>query len=156
MRIVAVDDEFMALDNLRLALEDMNRDDEMSFFQRADERYKAAIHIEYMQDTWPLNFDGEIETESAMTIDISAGGCAMYLGRHFDVGEIIQLDLPRVGTTAEGRALHRVTSVVCWQREAPRGSIYRMICGIQFRFGDPSEKEKVVAYIKNLKTIYKL
>ena len=129
--------------------------EQRQFFQRADERVKVTLRVEYSQETWALNADGEIPKEDGMSLDISAGGAAIFMNRHFDVGEIVELNLPRVGTSERGQALTEV-GTVCWVREAPRGSMYRMLCGLQFRFGDPTEKEQLQGYLSNVKEKYKL
>jgi hypothetical protein len=130
--------------------------EQRQFFQRADERIKVALKVEYMQDTWELNDEGGIDKEDGMSLDISAGGAAIYLNRHFDIGEVCEVTLPRIGTAPEGRAIENIVSAVCWIREAPKGSLYRMICGLQFRFADGSERERVQAYVSNVKKKYKL
>ena len=129
--------------------------EQRQFFQRADERVKVTLRVEYSQDTWPLNADGEIPKEDGMSLDVSAGGAAIFMNRRFDVGEIVELNLPRVGTSAKGQALVEIGNV-CWVREAPKGSMYRLLCGLQFRFGDPSEKEQLQDYLANVKEKYKL
>jgi hypothetical protein len=130
--------------------------EQRQFFKRADERLKVALRVQYMQDTWPLNDEGKIEKEDGMTLDISAGGAAIYLNRRFDIGEVCELSLPRIGTTPEGKAIDEIVAAVCWSREAPKGSLYRHICGIQFRFGDGAERERLQEYVANVKKKYKL
>jgi hypothetical protein len=130
--------------------------EQRQFFQRADERLKVALRVEYMQETWPLNDDGEIEKEEGMSLDISAGGAAIYLNRRFDVGEVCELSLPRIGTSADGRAIKDIVGAVCWLREAPKGSLYRNICGLQFRFSNDEDRERLKAYVANVKAKYKL
>jgi hypothetical protein len=66
------------------------------------------------------------------------------------------LSLPRVGTDPAGQAIEDTVAVVCWMRQAPKGSVYRQICGVQFRFGDGSEREQMQAYVSNVKAKYKL
>lgn len=129
--------------------------EQRQFFKRADERLKVALGIEYVQDTWPVNYDGIIEKEEGMSLDISAGGLALYLNRVFNVGEICEVTLPNIGTTREGKGCDLV-AVVCWMREAPKGSIYRNICGLQFRYGDDDEREYVKKYLSYLKKKYRL
>lgn len=46
---------------------------------------KVALPVKYMQDTWALNSDGEIDQELGETMDISNGGLAIYMNRWFDV-----------------------------------------------------------------------
>lgn len=130
--------------------------EQRQFFQRADERVKVALPIRYKQETWEPNEDGEIETEGGMTLDISAGGMAAFMNDRFEVGEICELSLPNVGVEPEGRGIADIVSVVCWMREAPKGSIYRNVCGFQFRFADGSEKERAQEYVAHVKKKYKL
>ena len=129
--------------------------EQRQFFQRADERVKVTLRVEYSQDTWALNENGEIPKEDGMSLDVSAGGAAIFMNRRFDVGEIVELNLPRVGTSERGQALTEIGNV-CWVREAPKGSMYRLLCGLQFRFGDPAEKEQLQGYLANVKEKYKL
>ncbi|MGN1334403.1 MAG: PilZ domain-containing protein [Anaerovoracaceae bacterium] len=130
--------------------------EQRQFFQRADERVKVTLKVEYHQETWPLNDEGVIENEEGMTLDISAGGAALYLNRRFDVGEVCTLALPRIGTSEKGKAVEDLVGAVCWMREAPRGSLYRNICGLQFRFAGADDKKVVSNYIQNVKEKYKL
>lgn len=129
--------------------------EQRQFFQRSDERVKVTMRIEYMQSTWPANVDGEIVKEDAMSLDISGGGLAMYLNRRFQVGEICEIDLPNFGTSEEGRGLKGIISTACWNREAPKGSIYRNICGLQFKLSD-EEKKHLNEYIDFMKKKYRL
>lgn len=130
--------------------------EQRQFFQRADERLKVTLKVEYKQETWEVNENGEIPKEEGMSLDISAGGAAIYLNRRFDVGEICEISLPRIGTTEKGKALVDLVGTVCWLREAPKGSLYRNLCGFQFRFADPSEKQRLQAYLENVKDKYRL
>ena len=125
------------------------------FFRRTDERLKVALGISYMQDTWPVNYDGIIEKEKGMSLDISAGGLALYLNRLFNVGEICQVTLPNIGTAEEGQGRDLV-AVVCWNRQAPKGSVYKNICGLQFRYEDEREREHVQNYVAYIKKKYRL
>ena len=129
--------------------------EQRQFFQRADERVKVTLRVEYSQDTWALDENGEIPKEDGMSLDVSAGGAAIFMNRRFDVGEIVELNLPRIGTSERGQALTEIGNV-CWVREAPKGSMYRLLCGLQFRFGDPAEKEQLQGYLANVKEKYKL
>ena len=130
--------------------------EQRQFFQRRDERIKVALRLQYKQETWELNPDGQIDREDGMSLDISAGGAAVYMNRHMDVGEMVEVSFPRIGVSEKGRAIDDIVSVVCWGREAPKGSLYRHICGVQFKFGDDSEKKRLVDYIDNVKVRYKL
>ena len=130
--------------------------EQRQFFQRKDERHKLAIPVLYMQPTWPLNADGRIVPEEAMTIDISAGGLAVFIGQSFEVGESLHLTLPRIGATEAGRQINNLVSVVCWYREAPKGSPRRLMCGLQFRFANEEEHKVLMDYVDNIKSVYKL
>lgn len=130
--------------------------EQRQFLQRSDERLKVALRVEYKQETWAVNADGNIDKEDGMSLDISAGGAAIYMNRHFDVGEVCELTLPRIGTSEKGRAMEDLLGLVCWMREAPKGSIYRHICGLQFRFADNDEKQRLMDYIQNVKEKYRL
>lgn len=126
------------------------------FFQRADERLKVTLRVTYIQDTWPRNADGKVIPEDGLTLDISNGGVAFYQNRPFEIGEVCQLTLPRVGMTPDGKAQEDVIGVVCWQREAPKGSPFRRVCGLQFRFANTADKESYVRYVANVKKKYAL
>lgn len=130
--------------------------EQRQFFRRADERMKVVIPVQYKQETWRPNMDGVIQPESGMSLDISAGGMALYLNHAFEVGEVCELSLPNIGTSPEGQGMDGIVSVVCWMREAPKGSLYRLICGFQFRFRDEIEKERMQLYVSNIKKKYKL
>ncbi len=130
--------------------------EQRQFFQRADERVKVTLRVEYKQETWQVNENGEIPKEDGMSLDVSAGGAAIYINRRFDVGEICELSLPRIGTSDKGKAIEDIVATVCWMREAPKGSLYRNLCGLQFRFADPSEKQRLQAYLENVKEKYRL
>lgn len=124
--------------------------------KRADIRMKVALPIQYMQDTWALNSDGEIDREKGETLDISNGGLAVCMNRWFPVGEICMFTLPRLGTASDGHAAHEVVGVVCWTREMPKGSVFRYVAGIQLRFGDPEERAEMQDYVAYVKKRYKL
>ena len=130
--------------------------EQRQFFQRADERLKVTIPITYSQPTWRPDSDGHIRPEEGLTLDISAGGLASYLNRNLAVGEVCEMTLPSIGTTKEGHEITGIVAVVCWTREAPKGSPFRFVCGYQFRFADTEEREQMQNYIGNLKKRYKL
>lgn len=130
--------------------------EQRQFFKRADERYKVTIHAAYKQPTWAPREDGTIPTEDAMTLDISAGGAAIFLSTRFDVGEVILMDLPKIGAAEAGEKISDVVSAICWYRDAPKGSPYRFICGVQFRFAGDIERNRMNQYILNIKDVYKL
>lgn len=129
--------------------------EQRQFFQRADERLKVTIPITYSQPTWRPDSEGNIRPEEGLTLDISAGGLASYVGMRLNVGEVCEVNLPAIGTGRDGRAILAVAAV-CWTREAPRGSPFRFVCGYQFRFADSDERTQMQAYVANLKKRYKL
>lgn len=129
--------------------------EQRQFFQRADERLKVTIPITYSQPTWRPDSEGNIRPEEGLTLDISAGGLASYVGMRLNVGEVCEVNLPAIGTGRDGRAITAVAAV-CWNREAPKGSPFRFVCGYQFRFADTEEREQMQNYIGNLKKRYKL
>lgn len=130
--------------------------EQREFIKRRDERLKVALKADYFQPTWPIGSDGKISTEESMTLDVSAGGAALFLNRHFDVGEVIMVNLPRIGMAPEGAAIPEVVAAVCWGREAPKGSSYRHLCGIQFRMGDDAQREQLQNYMMHVKKTFKL
>ncbi len=129
--------------------------EQRTFFERRDVRYKVALHVEYLQDHWRPNEDGIIETEEGMTLDISAGGIAMYVNRVFDVGESVFIRFPHVGLADDSAAGERV-GVVCWMREAPKGSPYRHFCGLNFKFSGDADKQSFGEYVESIKERYHL
>ena len=123
--------------------------------QRPDERLKVTVPITYSQPTWRPDSDGVIRPEEGLTLDISAGGLAAYVGMRLNVGEVCDVNLPAIGTAKDGRAISAVAAV-CWTREAPKGSPFRFVCGYQFRFADGEEREQMQNYVGNIKKRYKL
>ncbi len=130
--------------------------EQRQFFKRSDERVKIALRVEYYQDSWEVGDDGKIVPDSGMSLDISAGGAAVYMNRIFEVGEIVNFDLPRLGVNKEGEGINDIVAVVCWNREAPKGSLYRHVCGLQFRYAENSERQEVQDYVNFVKKKYKL
>jgi hypothetical protein len=124
--------------------------EQRTFFKRSDERVKITFHVAYIQPTWPANLDGEIEPEDGLTLDVSAGGLAMYLNRVFEVGELCEVTLPNMGTTKAGQGITLVAEN-CWTRKAEKGSPYRNVCGLKFNYKDAREKRRVIDYIENVK-----
>ncbi len=125
------------------------------YFQRKDERYRATLPIRYTSPMWPLRPDGSPDMEDGVSLDISAGGLAMYLSVRFDVGQICKITLPSIDS--EGVAPVRdIISAICWYREAPTGSPHRFVCGIQFRFANDMERDEIRSYIDSMKQAYKI
>ena len=130
--------------------------EQRQFFQRADERLKVTVPITYSQPTWRPDSDGHIRPEDGLTLDISAGGLAAYVGMRLNVGEVCEVNLPAIGTSRDGRAIRGAVAVVCWTREAPKGSPFRRVAGFQFRFADSVERQQMQDYVTNIKKRYKL
>ena len=111
--------------------------EQRSFVKRRDERFKVAMRLTYQRDNAPTP-----EPEDAMTIDVSAGGLAIYLNDYPDVGEALAVQMPSIRLQGE--------------RRAPKGSLYRNVCGLQFRYADDMERELVKEYVGYVRTKYKL
>lgn len=93
------------------------------FVKRIGVRMKVELPVKFMQDTWELNSQGEIEQESGETMDISNNGLAVYMNRWFEVGETCIFTLPRLGNASEGMPSREVVGVICWERDAKRRTI---------------------------------
>lgn len=126
------------------------------FIKRIDVRMKVELPVKFMQDTWELNSQGEIEQESGETMDISNNGLAVYMNRWFEVGETCIFTLPRLGNASEGMPSREVVGVICWEREMPKGGPFRFVTGIQLRFANTDEKVKMQEYVAYVKKRYKL
>lgn len=130
--------------------------EQRQFIKRMDVRMKVELPITYMQDTWELNSEGEVDKEKGQTMDISNNGLALYMNRWFEVGESCIFTLPRLGTAAEGQPSREVVGVICWTREMPKGSPFRFVAGIQLRFADQQECQDMQDYVAYVKKRYKL
>lgn len=126
------------------------------FIKRRDIRMKVELPLTYMQDTWALNSDGEIDKESGLTMDISNNGLAVYMNHWFEVGESCIFTLPRLGTASEGQPETEVVGVVCWMREMPKGGPFRFLAGTQLRFSNLEERRQMQDYVAYVKKRYKL
>ena len=125
--------------------------EQRTFFKRRDERFKVAMRVEYQRD----NVDNP-ETEDAMTVDVSAGGIAIYLNEYPDVGEALQVQMPAVRLQGQRHELPVQLGIVCWVRQAPKGSLYRNVCGLQFRYANDLERETVKEYMGYVREKYKM
>lgn len=125
--------------------------EQRTFFKRRDERFKVSMRLEYQRD----NVDNP-ETEDAMTIDVSAGGVAIYLNDYPDVGEALQVQMPTIRLQGERHELPVQLGIVCWVRQAPKGSLYRNVCGLRFRYADDIERETVKEYMEYVRAKYKM
>ena len=126
------------------------------FIKRVDVRMKVELPVSYMQDTWELNENGEVDWEKGETMDVSNNGLAVYMNHWFDVGESCIFTLPRIGTVSSGQKSHDVVGVVCWMRELPKGGAFRFVAGIQLRFADLEERKQMQEYVAYVKKRYKL
>ena len=126
--------------------------EERVFLQRRDERFKISMHLTYTRDL----ANGSTETEEAMTADVSAGGMALFLNDYPDVGEALQVNLPPIVLDGQTHEIASQLGIVCWVRQAPKGSVYRNVCGLQLRFGDDLEREALGNYINHLRAKFKL
>ena len=125
--------------------------EQRSFVKRRDERFKVAMRLTYQRDNAPTP-----EPEDAMTIDVSAGGLAVYLNDYPDVGEALAVQMPTIRLQGERHELPGQLGIVCWVRRAPKGSLYRNVCGLQFRYADDMERELVKEYVGYIRTKYKI
>ena len=125
--------------------------EQRSFVKRRDERFKVAMRLTYQRDNAPTP-----EPEDAMTIDVSAGGLAIYLNDYPDVGEALAVQMPAIRLQGERHELPEQLGIVCWVRRAPKGSLYRNVCGLQFRYADDMERELVKEYVGYIRAKYKL
>lgn len=83
--------------------------------------------------------------DSAFLISVPMQG-----GKPMELDESLRL-LPRIGTSPDGREQRDVVGVVCWEREAPKGSPFRMLCGLQLRFATTGERESYIRYVDNVR-----
>lgn len=116
------------------------------FFQRMDERVQTVLRVNYTRLEWITNTLEEQRTEEGATLDISAGGLAMFLNDKLDVGEIIYINLPTVSRAKAGKGF-MVRGETCWLRDAQKGSAFRHTMGAKFIFDTSDEKKKMAAYM---------
>lgn len=79
--------------------------EQRQFFQRADERLKVTIPITYSQPTWRPDSEGNIRPEEGLTLDISAGGLASYVGDAAERGRGVRSE-PACHRHRQGRPGH--------------------------------------------------
>ena len=131
-------------------------EEQRQFIKRMDVRMKVELPVTYMQDTWELNSDGEVEKEKGQTMDISNNGLAVYSNHWFEVGETCIFTLPRLGTAEDGQPETEVVGMICWIREVPKGGSFRFVAGVQLRFADTEERRQMQDYVAYVKKRYKL
>ena len=73
-----------------------------------------------------------------------------------DVGEALQVRMPAIRLQGERHEIAEQLGIVCWLRPAPKGSLYRNVCGLQFRYANDLEREAFKEYISYVRTKYKL
>lgn len=116
------------------------------FFQRMDERVQTVLRVNYTRLEWISNTLEEQRTEEGATLDISAGGLAMFLNDKLTVGEIIYINLPTVGRAKAGKGF-MVRGETCWLRDTQKGNAFRHTMGAKFIFDTSEEKKKMSAYM---------
>ena len=131
-------------------------EEQRKVIRRVDVRLKVELPVLYMQDSWPLNARQEITKEHGETMDISNNGLAVCMNRHLEVGENAIFTLPRIGTAEGGQSELEVAGVICWVRELPKGDAFRLVSGIQLRFGGDEERTRMQEYVAYVKKRYRL
>ena len=116
------------------------------FFQRQDERVQLAVRVDYTRLEWIANTLEEQRTEEGLTLDISAGGLAMFLNDKLAVGEIVYLHMPTVGRTKAGKGF-TVRGETCWLRDTDKGNAFRHTMGAKFIFDTTDDKKRMSAYM---------
>lgn len=125
--------------------------EQRTFVKHREERYKVSFPLSYMRDHVTAK-----SFEEAMSIDISAGGMSFFLNDYPDVDEAFQVRLPEMVVGDDVCEVPDQLGIVCWVREAPRGSLFRNVCGVQFRYADDFERDQVRCYIEHVRDKYKL
>ena len=72
------------------------------------------------------------------------------------MGEALQVKLPAVRVDGQRYELPVQLGIVCWLRQAPKGSLFRNACGIQFRYADELEREAMKEYMEHVRAKYKI
>lgn len=121
------------------------------FTKRRDERFKVAMHVSYQRDTVFGNHKAD-----ATTIDVSAGGLALYVDDYLEVGEALRVSMLPIQLGSEMHELPAELGIVCWLRPAPKGSLYRNVCGLQFRYADELEREQMKEFVGFVREKYKI
>lgn len=116
------------------------------FFQRSNERVKSRLNIKIGKRWWSPEGVDAVEELEALTLDISAGGLAMFMDATLSVGEVVEATLPKQGRKKEVY----VKAETCWVRQTEKGNAYRQIIGLRFIFMDSKEREKIEKYVSGL------
>ena len=66
------------------------------------------------------------------------------------------MQMPTIRLQGERHELPGQLGIVCWVRRAPKGSLYRNVCGLQFRYADDMERELVKEYVGYIRMKYKI
>ncbi len=130
--------------------------EQRQFFKRADERVKAQLEIEYTCGRFAEMEDGTTKKEKTYTADISYSGSSVFVNENFDVGDVCEVFLPGVGIGIGSDPMNHIRAAVCWNREAPKESSYRLVVGLRYRFADEIQKERMKLYVEHIKREYGL
>ena len=87
---------------------------------------------------------------------LSVSTVSKALNDYPDVGEALAVQMPSIRLQGERHELPEQLGIVCWVRRAPKGSLYRNVCGLQFRYADDMERELVKEYVGYIRAKYKL
>jgi len=117
------------------------------FFKRNDERVKLGMFMEVTMDGWRELADGTTEHEKCYTLDISYSGAAVFINYRFAVGDVCEVFMPGMGTGPGSDPINYLKANVCWVREAPQGSPFKLVTGLQYIFDDGIEKERMKLYV---------
>nr|AIF26510.1 hypothetical protein [uncultured bacterium fosmid pJB39A3] len=117
------------------------------FFKRVDERVKLNMFMEFTMDSWKELADGTTEHAKGYTLDISYSGAAIYENYRFNVGDVCEVFMPGMGVGPGSDPINYLKATVCWVREAPQGSPFKLLTGLQYKFDDEIAKERMKLYV---------
>lgn len=113
------------------------------FIPRIDKRYSVFFPASYASVSWDPDNPLSGERLPAQTMDLSAGGVALFMASDPKVGEVMNVIFPQSGSV---KAVMQKAEV-CWIREAKKGSPYRNMSGLKFLFSTEQEKTDMIKYI---------
>lgn len=117
------------------------------FFTRADVRIKSNIPLQITKTWWTPEGNEKQESSTALTMDISNNGAALFVNLPFNVGEI-------TGTVFQPKGKKRElaqNAEVCWVRDNPdKGLPFRKLVGIRFVFMNDKERKTMQNYVENV------
>ncbi|WP_130861049.1 PilZ domain-containing protein [Bacilliculturomica massiliensis] len=114
-----------------------------AYFQRTDERIKAELDVTFTKRWWNPDGTDSAEEVKGLTMDVSAGGLAMFTNVPLNVGEMVDMTLPPVGKKRKVS----VSGETCWFRETEKGNAFRYTAGLKFVFINPKDKDKLYKYV---------